>query len=182
MSIDRMLHLIDFLPVDAAAWVERRVHRKATIRIDGPPQSGKTQLLAAFANIVGEHVSLGGLAETREEGLECLRHRPDSMMLVMPAFVVRGLLNRVEYIVLRQGVDVVIVDDPSAETWSVLDDLMMSGVRVWASTADSSRKLETTISIRLGTDPTNRVELITVGSRPVYWVENGKPTFHPEEP
>lgn len=61
-----MAELVDFLPVDTAAWLEGRVKERRTIRIDGPASSGKTALLGAFVDLVGDLVSIAGLADDRE--------------------------------------------------------------------------------------------------------------------
>lgn len=182
-----MAELNDFLPSAAAEWLARRLQPSpsANIRIDGPPGSGKTQLLAALADLVSGRLSLGGLTETRES-LECLRGHPESLMLIMPALLVRGGLESVPNIVTRQGVDVVIVDDPSDETWAMLGAIDLAGPRIWAATTTSSRPPSTgvfqftpDISIRLGIDPHHRVELITHKGQPVYWIESGEAVFRP---
>lgn len=180
-----MPDLIDFVPVEAALWLEPLLYRAGTIRIDGPPGSGKTQLLTTFADTVGDSVAMHGLSET-QAGLHCLRNRPRATSWCMPALVVRGRFHATATatataMVLRQNVGIVVVDDPSDETWALLPDLARL-ITVWAASTDGGRQLEADISIRLGNDPLNRVELITVHERPVYWLSNGEPTFRPDEP
>ena len=189
-SIDDMAELEEFLPADAAAWLKRQLlgprQPRVNIRIDGPPASGKTQLLTAFADTVRDKQSLGGLSETRE-GLECLRGHPGSLMLVMPALLVRGLLDRVPNMVADHGVDVVFVDDPSDETWAMLGDIDLAGPRIWAATSTTNRPpsagvfmFKADIFIRLGLDPHRRVELITYRRERLYWIDSGEAIFRPE--
>lgn len=80
---------------------------------------------------------------------------------------------------MRQAIDVVVADDPPAETWSLLEDARLAGCRVWASSTSTTAraKLGADIHVRLAAD--HRIELITVADVPVFWRSNGRDIFDP---
>ncbi len=173
------IYLIDFVPVEAAAWLEPRIRDGSSIRIDGPQGSGKTTLLSALANTVDQLKPVAGLADHPGE-LECLRDRGHTLTLIMPVMAQRHQLSNITDILLRQAVGVVVADDPQPQTWSILPEIQLAGTAVWASSSERSRHLDADIYIRLGTKPRYQVELITDAGRPVYWISDDTIHFSPD--
>lgn len=73
---------------------------------------------------------------------------------------------------MRQAIDVVVADDPPAETWTLLEDARLAGCRVWASSTSTAARAElgADIHVRLAAD--HRVELITEADVPMFWRSN----------
>lgn len=172
--------LESLLPADAAAWLGARIKGEDTIRIDGPAGAGKTTMLAAFVETVGDDFDqLAALAEDREP-LPYLGDKARHLTFIVPAIQVRGGLGDLTHLLMRQMIAVVVADDPPKETWTVLEDLRLAGCRVWATSRSSARQgLRADVYIRLGLDPEHRVETVTVAGRPVYWVSEGEIVFKP---
>lgn len=167
--------LIDFLPAEAAFWLEERIHRGTDIEIEGPAGSGRTSLLAALAHVVADRGGIAGLSETTEP-MACLAEVSHKLELRMPALRERGADGELAHLLNRQTVKIAVVDEPSSETEAMLRDVHLSGIRVWAAGA-RDLGFDADLRIRLGIDPQPRVESITFKEESVYWVSEGQPKF-----
>ncbi|MGO1971587.1 MAG: hypothetical protein ACTH2Q_01385 [Propionibacteriaceae bacterium] len=167
--------LIDFLPAEAAFWLEEWIHRGTDILIDGPAASGRTSLLAAFAHVVADHGRIAGLGESAKP-LACLAEVSHKLELRMPAVREHEPHGGLAHLLNRQMARIAVVDEPSSETEAMLRDVHLSGIRVWAAGA-RDLGFYVDVRIRLGLDPRHRVELVTFKDEPVYRISDGQPKF-----